>query len=86
MGYPLSNINVQGIGLLLMLQAMGVLLMLKGVGMGMGMLMVLIQGMVVLLLLKGMGVQLITGEFLVVLEQGQMEPYACSHSFFYSYT
>ena len=44
----------------------------------------LLQGMGLLLLMQGMVAQLVAQEFLADLERGQMEPYACSHSFFYS--
>ena len=56
LGHYLSNIHVQGMGLLLLLQGMGVYMLLQGVGMRMGVLLLLIQGMGVLLMLRGMGV------------------------------
>ena len=86
MGYLLSNIRVKGMGLLLLLQGMGVLMLLKGIGTGMGFLLMLMQGMGVLLLIQDMLVQLVTGEFLADLERRQIESYAYSHSFFYSWT
>ena len=68
LGYTLSNLRVQEIRLLLLLQGMVVFLLLHRMGMGMLVLMLIMQGMgvllmlqemKVLLLLQGMGVQLV---------------------------
>ena len=59
LSHSLSNLHMQGMGLLLLLQGIGLLMLLQGVGKRTEVLLIMIQGMGVLLMLQGMGVLLL---------------------------